>query len=127
MLKIIKVNCPEKTIFKNKLMKLLNKIEPNEKVILTFIIDYDVKQLNLINQCLKEYNETFNKKYKLIEFNINDSASNRCGRRECLALGLSNISSFRNSVKLVQTIEDLIKMYEIYQTKTNLKIKKENW
>ena len=59
MLKIINLNCPEKTTLNTKLLKLIPKINPNEKFIITFIMDYDLKQLQFIESCLDKLNASF--------------------------------------------------------------------
>lgn len=127
MFKIININCPEKTDLYNKIFNNLQMTLSENKFILTFITDYDIKQINLLKECLKNFNKCYQKKYKFIEFYINDNASKECGGSERLALVLSNICSFKNSVRLVKNKKELEKLCDIYQTDINSKIKKEKW
>lgn len=128
MLKIINLNCPENSIFKIKLFKLLSKIDFEDKFIITFIIDYDIKQLQMIEKNLDLFDSSFKRKYKIAEFNIiSDSVNNECGGKERLALVLSNVRSLKNSINFVKDINDLKEVYNIYRIKSNFKIKIENW
>lgn len=128
MLKIINLNCPENSIFKIKFFKLLSKIDFEDKFIITFIIDYDIKQLQMIEKNLDLFDSSFKRKYKIAEFNIiSDSVNNECGGKERLALVLSNVRSLKNSINFVKDINDLKEVYNIYRIKSNFKIKIENW
>ena len=128
MFEIIEINCPEKTIIMNNMTKTLKKISSQEDFIVTFIIQYDIENINLIKDCLKKFNKDFQKKYKFIEFYlINDSTSKECDGSERIALVLSNICSFKNSVRLVSDKKELMNLYDIYQTTLTSKIRKKKW
>lgn len=125
MFKIIKIeNCPEKTILNIKIMKILSKINPKDDFIITFIMDYEVKQIQAINGLLKDVRNQLGTKIKLTELNIDDSNSNECDGKERLALVLSNISSLKNSLKLITNVNDLNDIYNIYLVKSNCKVKR---
>lgn len=128
MYKIINLNSPEKTVFKIKLFKLLDKVSLSNNFIITFILDYDLKQLQLVKESIKEFNDLTKNKYKILKFSIiDDSRSNECDGRERLALVLSDISSLKNSINLIDSLSQLKEIYKIYNLKQKSKIRIEKW
>ena len=128
MYKIIDLNSPEKTVFKIKLFKLLDKVSLSNNFIITFILDYDLKQLQLVKESIKEFNDLTKNKYKILKFSIiDDSRSNECDGRERLALVLSDISSLKNSINLIDSLSQLKEIYKIYNLKQKSKIRIEKW
>lgn len=122
MYRIVKINnCPEKTMINIKLTKLLSKLNYSENFIIVFILDYNIKQLQSIDNCIDTYDSNLRKKIKLAEFEINDNNSNGCDGRERLALVLSNIRSLKNSIKLINDVNDLNKICNVYTLDSKLK------